>query len=73
MVEKIKQDEKFRSLYLSMNLHDRDLIKEATQQKAIEVAINAFKIGLTPEQITKVTGLSLEQVLELQEQITENA
>ena len=73
MVEKIKQDEKFRSLYLSMNLHDRDLIKEATQQKAIEVAINAFKIGLTPEQITKVTGLSLEQVLELQEQITEKA
>ena len=56
-----------------MNLHDRDLIKEATKQKAIEVAINAFKIGLTPEQITKVTGLSLEQVLELQEQITEKA
>ncbi len=72
MVEKIKQDEKFRSLYLSMNLHDRDIIKEATQQKAIETAINLLKMNLgNPEQIAKAASLPLEKVLELQNQIGE--
>jgi len=32
MVEKIKQDDKFRSLYLTMNLHDRDIRKKALEE-----------------------------------------
>ena len=45
-----------------------------SQQKAVEDAQNflAMKI-LTPEQISKGTGLPLEQVLELQKQITVQA
>ena len=39
-------------------VHDRDLIKEATKQKAIEVAINAFKIGLTPELASGVSFMA---------------
>ena len=82
MVEKVKQDDKFRSLYLSMNLHDFDIREEAKeegkeegilqgiQQQAIQAAINLLKMKLgTPEQIAQAQGLPLEKVLELQEQI----
>ena len=69
-VEKKKQDEKFRSLYLSMNLHDRDIKEEAKEQKALEATINLLKMGVgTPEQIAQATGLPLEKVLELQKGI----
>ena len=78
MVEKIKQDDEFRSLYLSMNLHDRDIRKDAkeegmqqgAQQKAIEAAINLLKMKLgTPEQIAQAQGLPIEKILELQQQL----
>ncbi len=77
MVEKIKQDDKFRSLYLSMNLHDFDIREEAkeegAQQKAIEAAINLLKMKLgTPEQIAQAQGLPIEKVLELQQQLMKN-
>lgn len=69
-VEKKKQDEKFRSLYLSMNLHDRDIKEEAKEQKALEATINLLKMKLgTPEQIAQAEGLPLEKVLELQKGI----
>ena len=78
MVEKIKQNEEFRSLYLSMNLHDFDIREEAkeegiqqgAQQQAIQAAINLLKMQvLSPEQIAQAQGLSLQKVLELQEEI----
>ena len=78
IVEKIKQDDKFRSLYLVMNLHDFDIREEAkeegiqqgAQQKAIEAAIKLIKMKLgTPEQIAQAQGLPLQKVLELQEEI----
>lgn len=52
----------------------RDFIEEGremgAQQKAIENAINFIKMDLgTPEQIAQGTGLPLEQVLQLQEQL----
>ena len=80
MVEKIKQDDEFRSLYLSMNLHDRDIRKDAkeegmqqgAQQQAIQTAINMFKKKIYPvEEIADLTGLPLEKVLELQQQLPE--
>lgn len=80
-IEKIKQDDEFRSLYLSMNLHDRDIREEAkeegillgAQQKAIEAAINLLKMNLgSPEQIAQAQGLPLQKVLELQKQIVVN-
>ena len=78
MVEKIKQNEEFRSLYLSMNLHDFDIREEAkeegiqqgAQQQAIQAAINLLKMQvLSPEQIAQAQGLPLQKVLELQEEI----
>ncbi len=78
IVEKIKQNEEFRSLYLSMNLHDFDIMEEAkeegilqgAQQQAIQAAINLLKMQvLSPEQIAQAQGLPVEKVLELQIQL----
>ena len=40
------------------------------QKKAIEAANNAIALGLSPDQINKITGIPLEQIMELQKQIT---
>ena len=73
MVEKIKQDDEFRSLYLSMNLHDRDIREDAkeegAQQKAIETAIKMLEKKYPVEEIADLTGLTVEKVLELQKQL----
>ena len=69
-VEKLKNDDKFRSTYLAMNLHDFDIKKEAfengkqagSQQKAVEAAKNALGMNLSAEQVAKITGLSLEKI-----------
>ncbi len=45
-------------------------IQQGAQQKAIETALKALEIRLPPEQISQITGLSKEKVLELQEQLT---
>ncbi len=82
MVEKIKQDDNFRSLYLSMNLHDFDIreeakeegiqqgIKQGAQQQAIEDAIAFLKEKVPPEKVAKCVKLPLEKVLELQSQLS---
>ena len=77
-VEKLKNDDKFRSTYLAMNLHDFDIKKEAfeagARQKAVEDAANLLKLGvLTSEQISSAIGLPLEQVLEIKNSLTVNA
>ena len=46
-----------------------EAFEEGKQQKAIEDATNALSMNLSPEQVSKITGLPLEQVLELQKQI----
>ena len=39
------------------------------QEKAVEDAVNALKLGLSPEQISKITSLPVEQILELQKKV----
>ena len=75
LVEKYKEDENFRSDYLAVNLHDHDIryeaLQEGAQKKAVEAAINLLKINkLSPDEIALATGLSIDKVLELKEQIT---
>ena len=41
---------------------------EGEQKKAIETARNALEMKLSPEQAAKISGLPLEQILELQKQ-----
>lgn len=79
LVEKFKEDENLRSDYLAVNLHDYDIrydaLKEGeaigAQQKAVEATTNLLKKNIPVETISECIGLPLEQVLELQKQITE--
>lgn len=69
IVNKLKDDEKFRGNYAAMNLHDRDIrvaaMREATEQKAIESAIILIKdYNATPEVAAAKMGAPLDKVLE---------
>ena len=74
IVEKLKANKKFRSDYLAMNLHDRDIMERARQegielgirQNAVENARKFLSMNvLTHEQIAQAVGLPLEKVKEL--------
>ena len=77
MVEEQKENDKFRTEYLSMNLHDRDITRKAfaegkeegAEQTKIETAKNFLKLGLSIEKVAQGTGLSLEQIQELKESL----
>ncbi|MBO4732111.1 MAG: Rpn family recombination-promoting nuclease/putative transposase [Spirochaetaceae bacterium] len=78
LVEKNKQDEKFRSEYMRCNLHDYDIMEEGKEQgiaigveqgrseAKLEAARNMLiKNKLSMEEITDYTGLPLETVQQL--------
>ena len=69
-VKQIIENDEFRRIYASMNLHDRDLIKMATREgekkSAMKSARNALELGLSPEQISKITSLPVEKILKMQ-------
>ncbi len=44
--------------------------EDAMEQKAVEDARNALAMNLTAEQAAQITGLPLDQVLELQKELT---
>ena len=82
LVEESKINNKFRNDYLAMNLHDRDIrwialaegkqigLQEGAEQKAIETAKNMIlqSVG-TLEQISSITGLSVEEIIKLKEEL----
>ena len=77
LVKKYKEDENLRSDYLAVNLHDHDIRYEALQEggaqkKALETATNMIRKKYSISDISEITGLPPEKVLELQEQITQN-
>ena len=76
-VERLKDNDKFRSDYAAMNLHDRDIKKaakeEGAKQKAIEDAKALLQENIAPETIAKCVKLPLETVLELQKEIVAQA
>lgn len=41
---------------------------EGKDEKAREVAVNLLKVGMMVEQVASVTGLSIEQVQQVQQQ-----
>ena len=59
-----------------MNLHDRDIIRaakkegraEGARENAIETAKKLLAMGLSVEQVSQGTGLSLEEVENLKKQ-----
>ena len=77
LVKQYKENETIRSDYLAVNLHDHDIRYEALQEgaqigaqnKAVEAAKTMLSDKLPPEKVSHYSGLSLEQVLELQKSI----
>ena len=78
MVEQQKENNKFRNDYLSMNLHDRDIRwialaesrKEGAELTKIETAKKMIlqSVG-TLEQISSITGLAVEEIIKLKEEL----
>ena len=72
-VKKLIENDKFRKDYLAMNLHDRDItrqakqegITEGAQQKAIEDAKAFYSNGVPIEIIAKSQNMTTEQVKEI--------
>ena len=71
IVEESKISEKFRTMYLTMNLHDRDLklqaFREGEQKKALETAKKLLEKNIPVETIAECTGLSNEEVEKLKD------
>ena len=69
LVEQIKQNEKFRSDYAVMNLHDRDITRraknEGRQEKAEEDARSFYANGASIELIAKSLKMTTEEVKEI--------
>jgi hypothetical protein len=78
LVEESKINNKFRNDYLAMNLHDRDIRwialaegrKEGAELTKIETAKNMIlqSVG-TLEQISSITGLAVEDINKLKEEL----
>lgn len=76
-LELAKINEKFRGDYLAVNIRETDIYEEGLnygieqgiaqgiEQKAIETAKQGLLINLSYEQISQLTGLSLEIVEQL--------
>ena len=80
VVEKIKENEKFRSEYAAMNLHDWDITRAAKKEgfeigisqgahdKAVETARKMLKDNVSLADVLKYTGLSEKEVSELKQE-----
>ena len=72
MVQAKKFEQTFFNEYMAWNLHDMDVKKQGIQQgikqSALASARNALALGLSSEQAAQISGLPLEEVLELQKQ-----
>lgn len=73
LVEKLKENEKFRSDYLAMNLHDRDITRaakrEGREEGALEKAIEAAKVLLadgkySAQKISELLNIPVELFVE---------
>ncbi len=77
LVKQYKESETSRSDYLAVNLHDYDIryeaLQEGAQKKAVEDATNMLKKKYPTSDICEITGLPLDQVLELQKTIAVKA
>ena len=64
LVEKIKENEKFRRDYAAVNLHDRDLIRLTKKEVSSEFTKNLYANGVPIEVIAKSLNITEEQVKE---------
>jgi predicted transposase YdaD len=77
MSKNAKINEKFKGDYLAMNIRETDIYEEGiaqgAEQKAIEIAKQGLLLNISYEQLSQLTGLSLEIVEQLgKEQTNQN-
>ena len=68
LLQSISQDDYEKARFLSKRKFENDLESErntAIKIKLYEVATNSLKIGLTIEQIAKITGLSVSEIAKI--------
>ena len=74
MVEKIKYNNKFRNEYLAMNLHDRDIKKQAFEDGLSQGISQGLSQGISQGELQKAIetaknalamNLSVEQIISL--------
>ena len=71
LTEEAKHNTQWKRQYMEWERQRAYDFENGKDAKAIETAENLLKMNLgTPEQIAQASGLSLEKILELQEQIT---
>ena len=70
LVEDAKHNARWRHQFIEYEIQQRYQFnagkKEGAEQKAIEAAKNALSLKIPPDQIAKITGLTLEQIQELE-------
>ena len=69
----IEQEIKLQAKYLAQDMAKnmaqdiaKDMAQDIANEKTLETAKNLLKINISPEQIAMATGLSLEQVKNLE-------
>ena len=74
-MEQIKKDEKWQVEYMQSHLRDQDMvdkgIEQGIEQRSIEIAKNAISEGLSDEMIAKISGLELEVIKNLYEEVNQ--
>ena len=59
---------------MDIAVKQEEAFEDGQQQKALETATNLLKMNkLSPDEIAFASGLSIEKILELKEQLTEKA
>ena len=69
LTEEAKHNTQWKRQYMEWERQRTYDFENGKETKAVEAAKNAISLGLTPDQIQKITGLTLEQVLDLQKQM----
>ena len=69
VADEIKMDEKWREAYMQSLLRDRDTFERGVEHEKIETAKNFLSMGLSVEDVSKGTKLSLDEVEELKKEL----
>ena len=69
MVETQKKVEELKKVYLSWSLHDSDVRREGYEQAKLDDARNMLLENISEDVIARCTGLPLEKVRELAQEL----
>ena len=71
ILKELSADERTRMLFEEREIARRDMVSRmdgAVKQSKIEVAMNALSMKLSAEDIVKLTGLTIEEIVRLRDE-----